>query len=368
MRTFKIICLFLFAASLSSCHRYGVFSFDDIEYITDFGERDFVISEHSRKVIDLGIEGIHSLKVYGPYLFVSTYQEDGQLMIFEKKSPYRCLGKFFHKGNGPGELVYPVTPSSFVFNTDEDGRLTADFNSMSGHVVRFHVSESIAEGRTIVENLSGISRRTFSAVNLGEDGFFYKEMTDTKDAQIRYIVKDGEKIITKSMERLNSAVIRNKDDDGSRFNVLSGGVKYNSSLKRFAETPGEINAIHMYSLDDSYARTFCFGKKLYDFNEIADRESKDRPTTSICTRENDDFVMVLYVDATNYEYYTNENIKPSIIMLPWNGGAPNRIRLPDRLNAFDFDEEKDGYYTVAANIYGYDSSTETIVVYDMMNM
>ena len=368
MKSKSIPFVFLLCV-LCSCNTSGSrFALDDIEYITSFDAYDAIVPISKRSVVDLKIDGIRSFKVYGPYIIVSTAHENGQITIFEKQPPYQRVGSFFPKGNGPGELVYPLSPSSFVYHTSEDGTITAELDNKAGKLIRFDITRSITERRTVTETIGETKRTTFEVINLGEDGIFYKDISDTRDAQIRYIVKDGEKIITKSMEKLNAAILKNKEDDGLRFNVLSGSVKYDAATKKFCETPGQINAIHIYSLDDSYAKTFCFGKKLYDYNELADRPQGERRNTSICTRLGNRFLQVLYVDVTKNEY-SEGAWKPSLILLPLSGNddAPRRFQLPDRVDSFDFDIFINGYYTTAANLYALDSATESMYVYDLLD-
>jgi len=342
-----------------SCQRSGSYSFDDITYVTSFDSELRIPAQSSTKV-ELGVDGIQGIKVYGPYLIVSSESEDGLITIFEKCPPYNKLGSFFKKGNGPGELIYPFLPSSFNYHTSEDGSIYAEIDNRAGKLIRFNISKSIQEGRTISEVIGKTENSTFEVIDLGEDGTFYKSLSPERDAQIRYIMRDGQTIVTKSMEVLNSARIKNKADDGTRFNVLSGGVKYDSASKCFFETPGEINAFHVYSLNDSIAKTFCIGDKLYDYNEIADRPIADRPITSLTTRLYDYFLALLYLDISALEY-SLEPWLPSLILYYWHTGDIVKIHLPDKVNSFDMDEE-------TLSIYAFDSHSETLYVYDVSHI
>ena len=359
MKYLKIFALALFM--VISCQPGKKFAFDDIEYIESFGEDETYIPSRLGHVVDLGIEGIQGFKIYGPYLIISSFNDAGQISILEKDSPYRLLGSFFPKGNGPGELVYPVLPNTMQFFTDGGGSVYAEFINGKSRQIRFDITRSIEEGRTVTEELGKTGLLAFDAINIGEYGVFYREMAPEKDAFTRYIIKDEERIVTKSMERLNSARIRNKEDDGSRFNVLYGRIVFDKATKTFAEVPGEINAVHLYSLDDSFAKTICFGKTMYDYNELADRDYGDRPRTTIWTQQYDEALMILYVDKTVEKYYTDETWRPSLITVYWDGSYISKANLPERVNQFDFDLD-------SFHLWAFDSDTETMYVYDVSNI
>lgn len=357
MRYPKVVVL-LVIMLLASCQQSGQYAFDDIEYLTSFGANQAFLPARSGSTINLEIAGIQGFKIFSRYLIVSSHNDAGQISVFEKDSPYRLLGSFFPKGNGPGELIYPVNPRTFQFFTDEDGTIYAVFNNGKSQLIRFDITHSIEEGRTVTVELEKTAALAFDVVDLKEDGCFYKEMTPEKDAFKRYIIKDGERFSTKSMEKLNAARIRNKVDDGTRFNVLYGSVLYDGGKKIFAEVPGEINAVHLYSLDDSFAKTICFGEKLYDYNEVADREYENRPITATCVQQYEDFFVILYIDESMKDYYTDDTRRPSLIIVPWDGNDIRKLNIPDRVTSFDLD--MDTFY-----LWAFDSDTETMYVYDV---
>ena len=133
---------------------------------------------------------------------------------------------------------------------------------------------------------------------------------------------------------------------------------YDGGKKIFAEVPGEINAVHLYSLDDSFAKTICFGEKLYDYNEVADREYENRPITATCVQQYEDFFVILYIDESMKDYYTDDTWRPSLIIVPWDGNDIRKLNMPDRVTSFDLD--MDTFY-----LWAFDSDTETMYVYDV---
>lgn len=345
---------------LCSCQRTAPFAFKDIEYVTTF-DKEARIPQRLRTEVDLGVDGIRSFKIVDQYILITAESKEGLITVLEAMPPFRKLGSFFKKGNGPGELVYPFPVASFNYAHDKNGDLYAEFDNHAGSLIRFCIDRSVREGKTVSEVIGKTERTTFEAINLGENGVFYKDLSPEKDAQIRYIIKGEQKIITQSMAVLNAARIKSKADNESRFNVLSGSVKYDPTNKVFAETPGSINAIHLYSLDDSFAKTFCIGTKMYDYNQIADLPSAERPLTSICTRQYEDFIAVLYLDVTKRDFSVDDTWHPSLILLQWDGSYWLKIHLSERVDSFDID-----FNTL--KLFAFDSETETMYMYDMSEM
>jgi hypothetical protein len=356
----RVIISFIYAVLLLvSCQTVGKYSFEEVTYVSSF-DGEVRVSPENSKTVELNLDGIQGIKIYGPYIIVSSESEEGLISIFEKKAPYRKLGSFFKKGNGPGELIYPFLPGGFNYYTSENGTIYADINNRAGKLIRFNISESIEEGKTVSEVIGTAEKTSFDVIDLGDDGIFYKTMSPERDRQIRFVEKDGQTYSTKGMTILNSARIKNKNDDGSRYNVLSGGVKYAPDIKCFIETPGEINAIHMYSLDYSVIKTFCIGDKLYDYNEIADRPEGERPQTSICTRLYDYYLAVLYLDIPLQEL-SLDSWRPTLILFYWESGDMVKVYLPDRVTSFDMDEE-------TLSIFAYNADSEKLYVYDVSGM
>lgn len=351
----RLFLPFVFLFCLYGCRPTPEFSLRKIEYITSF-DKEITLTEQDMTEVVLQAAGINNIKVCGPYIIGSTYNPGGYLAVFENDPPYRYLGSYFRKGNGPNELVTSVLASSLDFKKDQQGNNYALLDNRAGKIIRFDIDQSVESRQTVAGQVGESKRTSFVTVDLGDEGVFHKDLSPEKDQQTRYIEKDDVKIITKSMEKLNSAVISNKNDDGSRFNVLSGAVCYNPETKRFAETPGKINAIHIYSLDDSFSKTFCFGKSLYDFNEIADREYEYRPSTSVSTRQYSDYIGVLYQDITPLE--ERPDFVPDIILLKWDGSRNAIIHLSRPADCFDFDFSKGVLYT-------FDQLEEKMYVYDI---
>ena len=209
----RVIISFIYAVLLLvSCQTVGKYSFEEVTFVSSF-DGEVRVSPENSKTVELNLDGIQGIKIYGPYIIVSSESEEGLISIFEKKAPYRKLGSFFKKGNGPGELIYPFLPGGFNYYTSENGTIYADINNRAGKLIRFNISESIEEGKTVSEVIGTAEKTSFDVIDLGDDGIFYKTMSPERDRQIRFVEKDGQTYSTKGMTILNSARIKNKNDE-----------------------------------------------------------------------------------------------------------------------------------------------------------
>ena len=338
-----------------ACNRQGILSFKTVDYISEENV-DYTIEASSGKVVDLGVDGIQYFQIVGPYLVLLSPAEAGYFTVLEKDPPYNVLGSFFRQGRGPGELPTMNIPGNYGLNAE--GEVYGDLNNLLGKIVRWNITRSVKEGRTVIEEIRDAGAMAFSTESLGDDGTYYKELGPNKDRQERYIMtKDSVKYIPKNMRILNDAILQNKEDDGSRFNILSTDVEYDSRTKRFIEASSGLNTIHIYSLDGDFAKTFCIGDHIYNYNDLADRGLADRPITTIDGKNFGRFCAFLYLDVPMLAFASPESI-PRLLLVPWDGSSITQIRLPDKITSFDIDLE-------SGLLFGYNAITESMRIYDI---
>lgn len=347
------IALLLSVSLLAGCQS-GICALPDVVYV-DVESKEESLTVSSGEILDLGIDGIQYFQTYGPYMVVVSPSGEGFVKVLEKDPPYRLLGSFFRKGNGPGEMPMLCLPE--VFGVEEDGDIYAEFDNRYGSLVRFNITQSLSEGRTVSSHVVTTRDRTFVSINLGEDGVFYKEMTESKDAQIRYVERNGTKNIPAPMARLNTAVLANKEDDGFRFNVLSSTVRYHPGLRRFMEASAQLNTIHLYDLDGPFSRTVCIGKKINRYNDIAELPLADRPLTCMDAKGYGDYSAVLYLDVPMSEI-AHPSKTPTVLLVSWDGSSVRKIRLPENVTSIDVD-------LASGKLYTLNSLTETLRVYTL---
>lgn len=351
----KLLLPLIAIAGLLSCRQQTGLSFKNPDYVPR-ESIDFSVEPSSSNIVDFGIDGIQYFKVIGPYIVVLSPANTGFFTVLDKRPPYSALGSFFLKGRGPGELPALSIPSNSGQN--ENGDVFADLNNLTGKIIRWNISQSLKDGRTVIEEIGETGNHTLSILNLGEDGIFYKELDDDKDCQLRYIQKNGNsRFIPDNMRVLNDAVLANKKDDGTRFNILSTVALYDSSSKRLMEASSGLNTIHLYSVSGKFAKTFCIGDRIYDYNELADRNYSDRPITTFDGKNIGKFAGFLYFDVPMADFLKPESI-PMLLLVPWNGSGVIQVQLPDKITSFDIDPEN-------SVLFGYNAITEVMKVYDI---
>ena len=87
----------------------------------------------------------------------------------------------------------------------EGGDWIAVFNGNTGRFVRFNISRSVESHVALYEEYGDIPGVTFQALDLGNDKYFFKEMSPDRNSQIRYLICDNERIVPESFSCLNKA-------------------------------------------------------------------------------------------------------------------------------------------------------------------
>ena len=338
-RYFGVIpCAFLLV--LASCHS-STLHFDDTEYIVSPME----VGVKNVQSVDLGIKGIIDMRIRGPYMVVATSDVSGFIKVFDAESR-TILGSFFAQGNGPGELIVPITASSMFF-TKEGDKWFASFNSNKGTFIRFDIEESINEQRTVFQEYGSIPSGPCQALDLGNDTFFYKVMSPDRNSQIRYLLRHDQRTTPSSFEVLNSATLTPPSkDDGSYFNALSTIVNYDPEKDWLYEASTELNTIHVYSEDGSMARTICFGDKLDNYDSVVKKDFNDRIQTFVSMDLFPEFCLILYQGSTFYEIDTGNAKEPTLLLLNLDEGTIVTIPFPCRATSFALDQERVLLYSV----------------------
>ena len=336
----KHILIAVAAIMLVSCHS-ATLSFDEVEYITS----SMTMPVRDVQTVDLGIKGIIDMKIRGPYMIVATSDNSGYIKVFDAESR-TLLGSFFAQGNGPGELILPVTVSSMSF-ANTDGRWLASFNDNIGSFVRFDIGESVKQQKTVSQKYGSIPNGTFQALDLENDKYFFKTMSANRNAQKRYLVEHGREVIPPSFEILNKAELTPPPiDDGSYFNALSSIVRFEPEKAWFYEASTELNTIHVYSEDGSFARTYCMGDKLMDYNSVVKTEYKDRKRTFVSVDLFPEFYLALYQDSTIYDIDTGIAHDPEVLYLNIEEGVIGTIHLPFSATSIALDQSSGVLYAV----------------------
>ena len=351
-----VLLLSLIAVLITtSCNRQRPLSFGTVQYVST-DNVDYVVDPSSGSDVSFGVDGVEYFQIIGPYLVILSYAEEGLFAVLDKTPPYTVLGYFFKRGRGPGELPSISIPGDY--GIDDSGDLYADLNNLAGKIIRWNITKSLEEGRTVTEEIGETGPNTLTVLNLGEKGIYYKELSPNKDSQQRFVIdNNSQKYVPENMRLLNSAVLQNKEDDGARFNILSTVSVYDRQTERFMEASSGLNTIHLYSLDNSFAKTYYIGDKVYDYNELAERSYADRPITTIDGKHNGKFASFLYLDVLMSAFARPESI-PRLLIVPWDGSDLIQVQLPEFVTSFDIDLD-------SGRLYCYNSFTEILKSYDI---
>ena len=353
-----ILCvLFLLAVGLfvncSGPSDYMVL--DEIRYVDAFPQTFLLDNGVEVDLESLDIIGVKDFCIYDSLLVLSTTDKEG-FWSFVSLSDYRFLGKFLTQGQGPYEFYSnPFVSSSEVklFNENEEN-VAIIYHFDKGRLYKMNINESIKNNKLNIYTINDSIRPfIFDFVMIDSITFFCKEISNRETQQIRYILVNDIKITPPHLEKLNLAKIRERED----FNILSTITKYEFNSKRFVEMPGHLNYINIYSLDGSFAKTICIGKRLDHIGKIQDKNKwTERKDTFSDLRLFPRFWGVAFIDE--YSYTRERTRFPNIMLFDWNGEPLAQLNLNNHITAFDID-------FINGYLYTLDHKTDVFCKYDI---
>ena len=264
---------------------------------------------------------------------------------------YRFLGKFLTKGQGPYEFFsHPYVGNRVKFFKEKEETFAAIYHFEKGKLYKMNIDESIKNSQLNIYTINdSLTLFLFNFVVIDSITFLCKEISNNETQQIRYMLVNGEKITPPHFEKLNLAKIRERED----FNILSTITNYDFSKNRIVEMPIGLNYINMYSIDGSFGKTICVGKRLDNIEQIQDKERWDRIYTFADLRLFSKFWGVVYI---NEDYKTNDTERkrlPNILLFDWNGEPLNNF-----ISSFDID-------FINGYLYTLDLQTDVLCKYDI---
>jgi len=356
---FFVISLSCSILSLNGCSSSGSsldsMAFDNVRYIEEFPE-SFTLSNPD--LVDLGLLGVNGLSVQDSLLIVSHRAEDGFWSFFNL-SDYSPLGAFIKKGRGNNEfLSVPRVSQQFFFNIDCN-LYALIYNSDLGRIVRMDVTKSLREGvGSITDICAGVEKHMYRVAPLDTNIYFCRKANQSMMSQDRYLLAQGERVVTQGMEVLNQAKVKRSTD----VNLLNSFVAYSSINQLIAEASLHLNTINVYSIDDeSDPITFCYGRKMTHLSELNWPNNSSYDYVHIT--EYDYFFAALYqgYDFDIYEF-VGKTPHPRIQFFGWDPCEPLAEIVLDRdATSFDIDFRSGKLYTVSYN-------TEEICVYDIKDV
>lgn len=331
-------------------------AFDDVRFINKF-PKTFPLRGEIKANID--VIGIKDFCFFDSLIFISTNNNDS-LWTLASLTDYHTIGAMFKKGIGPSEFI---SSPDVDFNTqilqEKDQLYAYIYDSKRGKLLKVNITESINRNNLILSKLNdSLPVSLFNFVYINDSTYFCKEAGSNNTQQLRYINgHNNKKIIPDCIGELNKASIKKGED----INILSTLTKFNQKKKLVIEMPIGLNYINIYSLDKSFSRTICIGKKLYSIKQIQEKERWDRIYTFGDLRIYKNFWAVLYINESEKVFQTKREKNPFILIFDWDGNPMAKFELNQFATSFDIDF-KNGY------LYIFDTQTETFFKYDINNI
>ncbi|MDR2424004.1 MAG: hypothetical protein LBD59_04680 [Prevotellaceae bacterium] len=332
-------------------------AFENVRYVKNFPE---IFSLDNAIEVDLettrDIIGIKSFRIYDSLMICSTIDKTGDWIVLSLPE-YNVSGKYFFRGAGPYEFIQ--TPSvEHKFFRKEGELYTYVYESQKGKVFTINLDKSIKNNKLDIHTYSeSVPPFLFDFAVIDSVTFFCKEINKTETKQIRYLLKNGDRITPPHFEFLNRAAIKENED----FNIISTGARYNREKNMIIEMPVGLNYINMYSVDGSFARTICINNKMDNISAILNRTREDRLYTFADLQIFPNFWGVVYINEAQGIYWTERKIFSKIMLFKWDGEPLAELKLNDFITSFDIDF-KTGY------LYTLDIQSDKLYKYSIQNI
>ncbi len=328
-------------------------AFEEVQYVQKF-PKSFSVENRIPIELEKTI-GVQNFRIYDSLLIASTQDKEG-LWAFHSLSDNGFLGKYLLKGDGPNEFAHSpsiVTKGGLFKVNSQLFAWIHDFQK--GKILKMNIDESLKNNQLSISVIrESLPPFLFSCVMLDSITFFCREMNNVQTQQTRFILCRDEKMLPSNLEILNKAEIRQGED----FNILSAIVQWNSDKKIMVEMPIGLNHINLYSLENSWRKTICVGKKLDNIESVQDVSRWDRKYTYADLRIFTHYWAALYINETEKTVQTVRGKYPVIHFFDWEGNPLVELKLDSHITSFDIDFIKGFLYTL-------DVQTDELGKYDI---
>lgn len=339
MSAVLVICFFI-GCNNRQIESNNYLAFDNVEYIDEFPIR-YTLSD--AVVPDIDAIGVFDLQICDTLMIFSSTNGKKGFLSFVSLNDYKTIGNYIKQGNGPTEmLMAPYINRAAIENQKDDLYLIfRDF--IKGTMLKMNVSGTLRNGTADVSKIGdSISSHIFSLLYVNDTLSINTELNKDATRQERYFVVNGKKIVPRPCEILNRANIERGED----VNILSSIVKCNAEKKVVVDMPVLLNNINIYTLDGSFAKTLCVGKRLDNIDAVQSKSRLSRLNTYTDLRLYDDFFGAMYLGANDYEYEMDKKKCPSIQFFDYDGRPLALIKLSNPATTFDIDFKSGCIYTL----------------------
>jgi hypothetical protein len=314
-------------------------SMEDVRYVNKFPQT-FTL-DHPIEV-ETDIIGILDFFVYDSLLVLSTTDREG-LWSFLSLPDLRFMGKFLTIGEGPYEFFQSPWVDKMKFFTEEGTRYAGIYNFFKGELYKMNIDESIKNQKLSMYTLNDSLPKSISNfVMIDSVYYFCKEISGTDRQQIRYLSVAGAKVIPPHLEKLNRASV----SEGEDFNILATITKVNNERNLVVEMAASMNFINLYSLDGSFGKTICIGKKLDNIAKIEAKPEWERIQTFGNLSLYPQFWGVIYMNVDRLAYVEQRAESSSIMFFDYEGEPLAELKFNTFITSFDIDFASGTLYTI----------------------
>lgn len=343
MNSNRLIIFLIIVSAMIGCRRNpaSFMAFDDVDYVLSVENR---LSLDAGKVVELDRIGVRDIFICDSLVFISTPDADGLISVYGIPG-FEYYGKFFYKGNGPRELLFPPFFGNVKVLRSESGRnmLVEDGR---GKVLSWDVSTPFrTRSHDIDIYKDSLSLNSFYSIYVNDSTFMCREISGDRSRQERYLLVAGRRKTVPSMEILNKAEIPVKGD-GYLFNILSSFSAYDAKHDRVVEASIMLNTINVYSLYGNFEKTICLGKSLDNISDVCHSGLKGLRETFVRLRLYDDFFAVMYSGGKNIRNDDKDLPNPKIYIFDWDCNPLVELLLPEPASVFDIDFHSGELYTL----------------------
>lgn len=326
--------------------------FKNVEYVTSFPH---VFELKGGEEVETNLIGIQDIMLCDSVMLLATSNANGFISAYSLKTG-QIVGNYFKRGNGPGELLFaPYFSSMNKCGEEEDSGLV--FNDRKGHILKW-IFNGFADSKPEIMCLrDSVPSSHFYSLYINDSTFVCREINNDASGQNRYIFSQGKRTVTGSMSKLNALSIPAKGD-GYMFNILSSFSRYSKSEDLIIEASLMLNTIYMYSLDGSFEKVLCLGKKADDIASTYYGGFLSLKNTFKRLMLYDGLFAVSYCGGKQDPMPFDIVPKTRIYMFDYSGKPLAELELPDKSSSFDID-------WTSGFLYTFEHGTESVRRYDI---
>ena len=349
-----VLLLLLSSACGGSNDASNRMTFDEVTQIDSFPQE---LQLKGEAVRDFDKPGATSFMLVDSLMVVSSNSGSGFWTFYELDG-FRELGSFLLQGNGPDEFLFcPPLYQASVRHRQGETFLVFKNQRRIGEIVEMNVSETLETGKASLRVVNdSIPHTVFEFCLIDDATLFCREVDFSRTRQERYVLSDGEKTETAPLAVLNQAHIKRDED----INILSAILGYSPEQQRIVEAPVMLNTLNLYSLDGTFTRSVCYGKKADRIDDIQGKMRALRRDTFTCPRVYGKGFGVFYSDIPASMFGKSKKA-PMLLFFDWDGNPLARLALDRHATSFDIDFR-------TGTLYAFDTDDESMYRYDIQSV